>query len=135
MKDFIVLFMFLSIFYSIEMRSENSLQNLNCYHMEGETKVEDFWVIDVNKMLVSFFNTKNNKFQKFAITKLDKKTVAWNQMGNALTVFVLDKTTMRQSGTIISTVKDGQSKIEKRWFSNCSFISHDQLENFIQVKQ
>jgi len=127
--------MFLSIFYSIEMRSENSLQNLNCYHMEGETKVEDFWVIDVNKMLVSFFNTKNNKFQKFAITKLDKKTVAWNQMGNALTVFVLDKTTMRQSGTIISTVKDGQSKIEKRWFSNCSFISHDQLENFIQVKQ
>ena len=127
--------MFLSIFYSIEMRSENSLQNLNCYHMEGETKVEDFWVIDVNKMLVSFFNTKDNKFQKFAITKLDKKTVAWNQMENALTVFVLDKTTMRQSGTIISTVKDGQSKIEKRWFSNCSFISHDQLENFIQVKQ
>ena len=127
--------MFLSIFYSIEMRSENSLQNLNCYHMEGETKFEDFWVIDVNKMLVSFFNTKDNKFQKFAITKLDKKTVAWNQMGNALTVFVLDKTTMRQSGTIISTVKDGQSKIEKRWFSNCSFISHDQLENFIQVKQ
>ena len=135
MKNFIVLFMFLSIFYSIEMRSENSLQNLNCYHMEGETKVEDFWVIDVNKMLVSFFNTKNNKFQKFAITKLDKKTVAWNQMGNALTVFVLDKTTMRQSGTIISTVKDGQSKIEKRWFSNCSFISHNQLDNFIQAKQ
>ena len=127
--------MFLSIFYSIEMRSENSLQNLNCYHMEGETKFEDFWVIDVNKMLVSFFNTKDNKFQKFAITKLDKKTVAWNQMENALTVFVLDKTTMRQSGTIISTVKDGQSKIEKRWFSNCSFISHDQLDNFIQVKQ
>mgnify|MGYP004269258521 FL=1 len=127
--------MFLSIFYSIEMRSENSLQNLNCYHMEGETKFEDFWVIDVNKMLVSFFNTKDNKFQKFTITKLDKKTVAWNQMENALTVFVLDKTTMRQSGTIISTVKDGQSKIEKRWFSNCSFISHDQLENFIQVKQ
>ena len=117
------------------MRSENSLQNLNCYHMEGETKVEDFWVIDVNKMLVLFFNTKDNKFQKFTITKLDKKTVAWNQMENALTVFVLDKTTMRQSGTIISTVKDGQSKIEKRWFSNCSFISHDQLENFIQVKQ
>lgn len=117
------------------MRSENSLQNLNCYYMEGETKFEDLWIIDANKMLVSFFNTKDNKFQKFAITKLDKKTVAWNQMENALTVFVLDKTTMRQSGTIISTVKDGQSKIEKRWFSNCSFISHDQLDNFIQVKQ
>jgi len=127
--------MFLSIFYPIEMRSENSLQNLTCYYMEGETKVEDLWIIDANKMLVSFFNTKDNKFQKFAITKLDKKTVAWNQMENALTVFVLDKTTMRQSGTIISTVKDGQSKIGKRWFSNCNFISHDQLENFIQVKQ
>lgn len=127
--------MFLSSFYSTEIRSENSLQNLNCYYMEGETKFEDLWIIDANKMLVSFFNSKDNKFQKFAITKLDKKTVAWNQMENALTIFVLDKTTMRQSGTIISTAKDGQSKIEKRWFSNCSFISHDQLENFIQATQ
>ena len=135
MKNFIVLLMFLSSFYPIEMRSENSLQNLNCYYMEGETKFEDLWIIDANKMLVSFLNTKNNKFQKFAITKLDKKTVAWNQMENALTIFVLDKTTMRQSGTIISTAKDGQSKIEKRWFSNCNFISDDQLENFIQAKQ
>ena len=135
MKNFIVLFMFLSSFYPTEIRSENSLQNLNCYYMEGETKFENLWIIDANKMLVSFFNSKDNKFQKFAITKLDKKTVAWNQMENALTIFVLDKTTMRQSGTIISTAKDGQSKIEKRWFSNCSFISHDQLDDFIQAKQ
>ena len=135
MRLFVVFFMFLSMVTFAEIQAQTHVQNLSCYYMEGETKFEDLWVIDANKMLVSFFNTKDNKFQKFAITKLDKKTVAWNQMENALTVFVLDKTTMRQSGTIISTVKDGQSKIEKRWFSNCSFISHDQLENFIQVKQ
>ena len=135
MRLFVVFFMFLSMVTVAEIQAQTHVQNLSCYYMEGETRFEDLWTINANEMLVSFFNTKNNKFQKFSITKLDKKTVAWNQMENALTVFVLDKTTMRQSGTIISTVKDGQSKIEKRWFSNCSFISHDQLDNFIQVKQ
>ena len=135
MRLFVVFFMFLSIVTVAEIQAQTRVQNLSCYYMEGETRFEDFWTINANEMLVSFFNTKNNKFQKFSITKLDKKTVAWNQMENKLTVFVLDKTTMRQSGTIISTTSDGQTSIEKRWFSNCNFISHDQLEDFTQAKQ
>ncbi len=135
MRLFVVFFMFISMVTVAEIQAQTHVQNLSCYYMEGETRFEDFWTINANEMLVSFFNTKNNKFQKFSITKLDKKTVAWNQMENELTVFVLDKITMRQSGTIISTTSDGQSSIEKRWFSNCNFISHDQLEDFIQTKQ
>ena len=118
MRLFVVFFIFLSMVTVSQTQAQTHVQN-----------------IDANEMLVSFWNTKDNKFQKFSITKLDKKTVAWNQMENELTVFVLDKITMRQSGTIISTTSDGQSSIEKRWFSNCNFISHDQLEDFIQTKQ
>ena len=135
MRLFVVFFMFLSMVTVAEIQAQTHVQNLSCYYMEGETRFEDLWTINANEMLVSFFNTKNNKFQKFSITKLDKKTVAWNQMDNKLTVFVLDKTTMRQSGTIISTTSDGQTCIEKRLFSNCNFISHDQLEDFTQAKQ
>ena len=135
MRLFVVFFMFISMVTVAEIQAQTHVQNLSCYYMEGETRFEDFWTINANEMLVSFFNTKNNKFKKFSITKLDKKTVAWNKMENKLNVFVLDKTTMRQSGTIISTTSDGQTSIEKRWFSNCNFISHDQLEDFTQAKQ
>ena len=103
--------------------------------MDKETRHDDLWIIDADKMLISFWNNQDNQFQSFPITKLDKKTVAWNQMGTALTVFVLDKSTMRQSGTIISTNQDGQSIIEKRWFSDCIFISHDQIDTLTQSKQ
>ena len=103
--------------------------------MDRNTKHEDLWSINADKMLISFWNNDNNQFQKFPITKLDKKTVAWNQVGKVLTVFVLDKSTMRQSGTIISTNQDGQSIIEKRWFSDCNFISHDQLDASTQTKK
>ena len=103
--------------------------------MDKETRHDDLWIIDADKMLISFWNNQDSQFQSFPITKLDKKTVAWNQMGTALTVFVLDKSTMRHSGTIISTNQDGQSIIEKRWFSDCSFISHDQIDTLTQSKQ
>ena len=135
MRLFVVFFIFLSMVTVSQTQAQTHVQNLSCYYLEGERRFEDLWIIDANEMLVSFWNTKDNKFQKFSITKLDKKTVAWNQMENELTVFVLDKITMRQSGTIISTTSDGQTSIEKRWFSNCNFISHDQLEDFIQTKQ
>jgi len=42
---------------------------------------------------------------------------------------------MRQSGTIISTNQDGQSTIEKRWFSDCNFISSDQLDTLTKARQ
>ena len=48
-------------------------------------------------------------------------------MKNELTVFVLDKYTMRQSGTIISSTIKGKSEIKKRWFADCVFLSNEEF--------
>ena len=74
-------------------------------------------------------NKSQNKIENYAVTKLDNKTVAWNQMRNELTVFVLDKYTMRQSGTIISSTSNGKSEIKKRWFADCVFLSNEEFRN------
>ena len=135
MRINILIVMLFSLLSVNKIKSETNVQNLSCYYMDGDTRYDDLWIIDADKMFISFWNNQDNQFQSFPITKLDKKTVAWNQMGTALTVFVLDKSTMRQSGTIISTNQDGQSIIEKRWFSDCTFISHDQIDASTQTKK
>ena len=135
MKVFLTFSLFLTVFSITDTQAQNNLQNLNCYYMDRVTRYDDLWIIDAEEMIISYWNNQDNLFENFLITKLDNKTVAWNQIGTVLTVFVLDKSTMRQSGTIISTNQDGQSTIEKRWFSDCNFISSDQLETLTQARQ
>ena len=135
MKAFLTFSLFFSVFFVTDTQAENNLQNLSCYFMDRETRHDDLWIIDADKMIISYWNNDDNLFKSFPITKLDNKTVAWNQIGTVLTVFVLDKSTMRQSGTMISTNQNGQSIIEKRWFSDCNFISHDQLDTSTQTKK
>ncbi len=132
MKVFLTFSLFFSVFFVTDTQAENNLQNLSCYFMDRETRHDDLWIIDADEMIISYWNNDDNLFKSFPITKLDNKTVAWNQIGTVLTVFVLDKSTMRQSGTMISTNQDGQSIIEKRWFSDCNFISSDQLDTLTQ---
>jgi len=132
MRVFFTFSLLFSVFCITDTQAENNLQNLSCYYMDRETRRDDLWIIDADEMIISYFNNQDNLFKNFPITKLDTKTVAWNQIGTVLTVFVLDKSTMRQSGTIISTNPDGQSIIEKRWFSDCNFISSDQLDTLTQ---
>ena len=135
MKVFLTFSLFIYVFSITDAQAQNNLQNLSCNYMDRETRHDDLWVIDAEEMIISYWNNQDNLFENFPITKLDNKTVAWNQIGTVLTVFVLDKSTMRQSGTIISTNQDGQSTIEKRWFSDCNFISSDQLETLTQARQ
>ena len=132
MRVFFTFSLLFSVFCITDTQAENNLQNLSCYYMDKETRHDDLWIIDADEMIISYWNNDDNLFKSFPITKLDTKTVAWNQIGTVLTVFVLDKSTMRQSGTMISTNTDGQSIIEKRWFSDCNFISSDQLDTLTQ---
>ena len=135
MKVFLTFSLFIYVFSITDAQAQNNLQNLSCNYMDRETRHDDLWIIDAEEMIISYWNNQDNLFESFPITKLDNKTVAWNQIGTALTVFVLDKSTMRQSGTIISTNQDGQSIIEKRWFSDCNFISSDQLDTLTEARQ
>jgi len=135
MKVFLTFSLFIYVFCITDAQAQNNLQNLSCNYMDRESRHDDLWVIDAEEMIISYWNNQDNLFENFPITKLDNKTIAWNQIGTVLTVFVLDKSTLRQSGTIISTNQDGQSIIEKRWFSDCNFISSDQLETLTQARQ
>ena len=53
----------------------------------------------------------------------DQKNVAGNEIGNPLGIFVLDKKTMRQSGTLLSN----ENKILDRWVSECKYLNEDQF--------
>ena len=108
MKVFLTFSLFIYVFSITDAQAQNNLQNLSCNYMDRETRHDDLWVIDAEEMIISYWNNQDNLFENFPITKLDNKTVAWNQIGTVLTVFVLDKSTMRQSGTIISSNQYGQ---------------------------
>lgn len=111
----------------VELFANNHSQNLSCFHMENENRVDNYWRIDSSQKIVSYWNKSQNAIENYKVTKLDNKTVAWNQMTNQLTVFVLDKYTMRQSGTIISSTSEGRSEIKKRWFADCVFLSNEEF--------
>ena len=95
--------------------------------MDNGNRVDNYWIIDSAKKIDSYWNETENVTEDYKVTKLDNKTVAWNQMKNELTVFVLDKYTMRQSGTIISSTMEGKSEIKKRWFADCVFLSNEEF--------
>ena len=107
----------------------NPSENLSCFHMDNGNRVGNYWIIDSAKKIVSYWNETENAIEDYKVTKLDNKTVAWNQMKTELTVFVLDKYTMRQSGTIISSTMEGKSEIKQRWFADCVFLSNEEFRD------
>ena len=122
-----IFFILCLILCPFEVYASNHSENLSCFHMENDNRIDNYWRIDSGQKVVSYWNETQNLIENYKVTKLDNKTVAWNQMKTELTVFVLDKYTMRQSGTIISSTMEGKSEIKKRWFADCVFLSN---ENF-----
>ena len=123
-RIFFIIYLMLCPF---EVYATNHSQNLSCFHTDNGNRVDNYWIIDSTQKIVSYWNETQNVIEEYKVTKLDNKTVAWNQMKNELTVFVLDKSTMRQSGTIISSTMEGKSEIKKRWFADCVFLSNEEF--------
>ena len=127
-----IFFIIYLILCPFEVYAANHSQNLSCFHMDNGNRVDNYWTIDSTQKVVSYWNETQNVIEDYKVTKLDNKTVAWNQMKNELTVFVLDKYTMRQSGTIISSAENGRSEIKKRWFADCIFLSNEEFRAKIE---
>ena len=125
-RIFFIIYLILSPF---EVYASNHSENLSCFHMDNGNRVDNYWIIDSAKKIVSYWNETENVTEDYKVTKLDNKTVAWNQMKTELTVFVLDKYTMRQSGTIISSTMEGKSEIKQRWFADCVFLSNEEFRD------
>ena len=124
-----IFFIIYFILCSFEVYANNHTQNLSCFHMDNGNRVDNYWIIDSSKKIVSYWNETDNAIDDYKVTKMDNKTVAWNQMKTELTVFVLDKYTMRQSGTIISSTMEGKSEIKQRWFADCVFLSNEEFRD------
>ena len=129
MIQYRIFFIIYFILCSFEVYANNHTQNLSCFHMDNGNRVDNYWIIDSAKKIVSYWNETDNAIDDYKVTKMDNKTVAWNQMKTELTVFVLDKYTMRQSGTIISSTMEGKSEIKQRWFADCVFLSNEEFRD------
>ena len=129
MIQYRIFFIIYFILCPFEVYANNHTQNLSCFHMDNGNRVDNYWIIDSAKKIVSYWNETENVTEDYKVTKLDNKTVAWNQMKTELTVFVLDKYTMRQSGTIISSTMEGKSEIKQRWFADCVFLSNEEFRD------
>ena len=124
-----IFFIIYLILCPFEVYANNHTQNLSCFQMVNGNRVDNYWIIDSAKKIVSYWNETDNAIDDYKVTKMDNKTVAWNQMKTELTVFVLDKYTMRQSGTIISSTMEGKSEIKQRWFADCVFLSNEEFRD------
>ena len=124
-----ILFIIYIILCPFQVYATNDSENLSCFHMDNGNRVDNYWIIDSSQKIVSYWNETENAIEDYKVTKMDNKTVAWNQMKTELTVFVLDKYTMRQSGTIISSTMEGKSEIKKRWFADCVFLSNEEFRD------
>ena len=99
---------------------------LECSFKENTIEKNFYWSIGSDNKIHRWVSGKPNS----AINSLvmnDEKNIAWNEIGNPMGIFVLDKKTMRQSGTLLSS----ENEILDRWVSECSYLNEDQ---FLRIK-
>ena len=95
---------------------------LQCSFKENTIEKNFYWSISSDNKIERWVSGDPNS----AINSLvmnDEKNIAWNEIGNPMGIFVLDKKTMRQSGTLLSS----ENKILDRWVSECSYLKEDQF--------
>ena len=108
--------------WTLQISASDTTQYLHCSYKNDALEKNFYWSI-----------TSEDKIQRWvsgepiAVTNSlvmnDQKNVAWNEIGNPLGIFVLDKKTMRQSGTLLSN----ENKILDRWVSECKYLDEDQF--------
>ena len=95
---------------------------LQCSFKENTIEKNFFWSIGSDNKIHRWVSGEPNS----AINSLvmnDEKNIAWNEIGNPMGIFVLDKKTMRQSGTLLSS----ENIILDRWVSECNYLKEDQF--------
>ena len=119
-----------------EVNQEISIQGLSCLEMNGQDALEELWLINFQSEKISNWDRIKFKFREFPVTRINLKTIAWTQISDVPSdishVYVLDRETMRQSGTRISVDSNGRTKIEARWFSQCKMLPYKELNTVIK---
>jgi hypothetical protein len=119
-----------------EVNQEISIQGLSCLEMNDQDALEELWLINFQSEKISNWDRIEFKLREFPVTRINLKTIAWTQISDVPSdishVYVLDRETMRQSGTRISVDSNGRTKIEARWFSQCKMLPYKELNTVIK---
>jgi hypothetical protein len=119
-----------------EVNQEISIQGLSCLEMNDQDALEELWLINFQSEKISNWDRIEFKLREFPVTRINLKTIAWTQISDVPSdishVYVLDRETMRQSGTRISIDSNGRTKIEARWFSQCKMLPYKELNTVIK---
>ena len=119
-----------------EVNQEISIQGLSCLEMNDQDALEELWLINFQSEKISNWDRIEFKHREFPVTRINLKTIAWTQISDVPSdishVYVLDRETMRQSGTRISIDSNGRTKIEARWFSQCKMLPYKELNTVIK---
>ena len=119
-----------------EVNQEISIQGLSCLEMNGQDALEELWLINFQSEKISNWDRIEFKLREFPVTRINLKTIAWTQISDVPSdishVYVLDRETMRQSGTRIFIDSNGRTKIEARWFSQCEMLPYKELNTVIK---
>ena len=119
-----------------EVNQEISIQGLSCLEMNGQDALEELWLINFQSEKISNWDRIEFKLREFPVTRINLKTIAWTQISDVPSdishVYVLDRETMRQSGTRIFIDSNGRIKIEARWFSQCEMLPYKELNTVIK---
>ena len=111
--------MFLSV-SDISMSEVN--EYLQCSLKENSVEKNFFWSIGSDNKIQRWVSGEPNSMINSLVMN-NEKNIAWNEIGNPMGIFVLDKKTMRQSGTLLSS----ENKIRDRWVSEFSYLNEDQF--------
>jgi hypothetical protein len=111
-------------------------QGLSCLERNNNDGVEELWLINFQSEKVSHWYRMGVELKEYPITRVNQKTIAWTQISDVPPdinyVYVLDRETMRQSGTQVSIDSSGKPKIKARWFSECRMLSYTKLNAIIE---
>ena len=128
----------LNIFFGI-LLATNAWSNEQTMPVEGLScsaddpdKLVELWSLDSRSKTVSYWSRNDFQFREFPTKKFDQKIIAWEQQSDFNLVYVLDRTTMRQSGTKLFIDKNGGLNIEKRGGSQCEILTLELLNKLIE---
>ena len=99
---------------------------------DDPSRLVELWSLDSRSKTVSYWSRDDFQFREFPTKRFDQKIIAWEQKSDFNLVYVLDRTTMRQSGTKLFIDKNGELNIEKRWISQCQILTLELLNKLIE---
>ena len=105
-----------------QVSASEETQYLQCSYTNDSLEKIFYWSIAPEDNIQKWNSGKQSSV-KNALVMNNQKNIAWNEMGNPMGIFVLDKNTMRQSGTLLSN----KNQILDRWVSECSYLKKEEF--------